>query len=204
MAGSPVARDLPGVVEDQAGHHRGGPASEHAELVGVRPGIEIAAYDGEVTAPGPFLDEPGQLTHLRLPHRAPVQRVVEHDHEQLNGPALAIQQGEERGPSPGSAVARQRTALVRGNRPARHQADPGYPVLGTAVTGEHAVPESEPPGDQPGLVRTPVGPGLHQADDVQHRGHQAFLEAGLPFGPVAVPSPDVQVTIRIVVSTTGP
>ncbi len=192
VPGSTVAGDLPGVVEDQARRGRRGPPGEHAELVGVRSGVEIAADHGGMAAAGPLGDELRELAYLRLPCRARVQPVVQHHDEQLERPAIAVDHGEQRGTAAVLvAVAGQSTTLVRGHRPARRQAEPGDPALLRPAAREDAVPEAEPPGNLGRLVRLPGGPALHQADHVRGGRRQRLLDPGLPLGPAAELSPDV-------------
>src|ERR1700730_10522863 len=89
VAGRSVARDLPGVIEDQAGHDRRSLSGAPAQLAAAGPAVEAPAHDDRVAAVRPLLDDPGQLADLRLPHRAGVQRVVQHHHQELDLAAIA-------------------------------------------------------------------------------------------------------------------
>src|SRR4029450_13451257 len=63
----PVAGPVPRVHENETGGRGGGAAGEHADLVGVGFGVEVAADDRWVRATRRLPHEPGQRPALR-PH----------------------------------------------------------------------------------------------------------------------------------------
>src|SRR5439155_19490789 len=90
VAGRAVSRHLPAVIEHQPGTRGGGTAGEHPDLVGIGPGVEIAADDDEIALRSDLADQGRQLSHLGLADAAAIERVTEHHREQLDWPAVAV------------------------------------------------------------------------------------------------------------------
>jgi len=71
-------------IEDKAGRGCVRASLQHAHLVRVGSGVEVAADDSGMAVSGYLLDEGAELANLGLTYGAGVKRVVEHDDEQLD------------------------------------------------------------------------------------------------------------------------
>src|SRR6185312_10835116 len=81
VAGRAVSCHLPAVVEHQPGARGGGTAGEHPDLIGIGPGVEIAADDDEIALRSHVGDEGRQLPHLGLADAAAIERVAQYHRE---------------------------------------------------------------------------------------------------------------------------
>src|SRR6266487_6336838 len=192
VAGRAVSRHLPAVVEQQPGTRGGGTAGEHPDLVGIGPGVEIAADDDEIALRSDLADQGRQLSHLGLADAAAIERVTEHHREQLDWPAVAVHGDVNNLPITRAVLRAQLAAPWLAHGPPADQADPRHPVLLLPVAREVAVRQSEPARDLRGLARFTPAPGFNQADHVGFDFGEGVLQGGLPgFPPGPVASPDV-------------
>jgi hypothetical protein len=193
---------LPGVEEDLAGYdRRGADPAEPADLVGVRPGVEVPGDDGrEVGARAVGGHELSQRGDLPAAYGRQVQLRGEVDGEEGDGVGGGGEAGVEREASVVEIRWRrqaQRLALQH-RPPAQHRVadldaglpDPPLPALGGRGGGPGPV-QAEFAGEPPGEVLATRRPHLLQADHVRPQLTQHGEDRLLPIGPGSEPPPQV-------------
>ena len=188
-AGLDVSRRLPRVVEHETGHRHDGAAGEHADLLRVGHGIEIARDDRRHHTALALGDEPRQGPHLLLPDVALIEAPVEVRREDLEQAARPV---DLRADHVAQLLeldrCRKIAHLVPGDRPARQDGVADGDAVDRVPVGVHVV-EAELPGEDPGLVPTGFRPHLLERDQIRiERGECGAdrLEPRLP-GTAAAP-----------------
>lgn len=120
-----------------------------------------------------------------------MERVVEHDDEQLHRAPRTVDDREHRLAVSIVVVAPKRLALASRDRPAGDDTDARRPPVLVPVADEDPVREAEAITDPVGLTGLGCRPRLHQAGHVGRRRGQDVHEAGLALLPCSVPPPDV-------------
>jgi hypothetical protein len=95
VARASVTRELPGVIEHKPGRGSLATACQHAQLIRVRSGVEVATDDHGIVTAGHLLDEGSELVDLRLTHSAGIQWAVEHEDKQLDATAGTVNVREQ-------------------------------------------------------------------------------------------------------------
>jgi len=150
----PVARYLPGVVEDQSGRGPGRPPVSIRRLVASVPAFEIAVTPRGMAAPSRSATNPASWRTWACRAALPASGSQAPPLENLAGPARGSPSTRANSAAPAAVMSlspgstRARTRLQPASRRASRALDTQPAVL-LPVAGEHAVLEPDPPVDLP-------------------------------------------------------
>ena len=188
----PIAGDVPRVHEHEARDGNRSAAGEHADLIGVGLGVEVAAHDGRERSPRRLTHELGQRPDLRLTDVALVVPPVEVRRVEIEPPPGTVHLDSERDPElVGRRRGRERARVARRDRPARQDRVAERRLSGVEAGREHVL-VAERVRQRLGLTRPVVDiPDLLQRDHVGVDAAQVLGDGGLALRPRAETPPHV-------------